>query len=345
MFLVENIIRSACRRSEDTRLNILVISENNEKYMSLVCQTEHNFYLWATDNRSWDSNAEKKPENLQVINMDWPTTYFDMIICNDRLEQYDLGASLAHKFHLPILLIDHCSSEVVKPLHALAKVDIESPQAQLAKNPTVTVPVSEQISLSWPVAKLRLVIPPAIDTNKFCISDRRLSKDDFGTDLTERRVVFDNQIPPQVAESIFRTFGATTYSVIPTDSDIREKEKIYTQGDYFINSQNYVTVKMLESMACGNIPICFSTPDLVRFIENGVDGFIVEKSEDIAPLLLRLDKLSEEEISQISKNARKKIVNGSCITNEDFISKWKSVFSYMKSQYYGSAWNTGIPEV
>ena len=345
MFLVENIIRSACRKLDDVSLNILVISENNEKYMSLVCQTGHNFYLWAADNRSWDSRAEKKPENLQVIDADWPTTYFDMIICNDRLEQYDLAVSLAHKFHLPVLLIDHCSSDVIKPLHALTRVDMESPQTQLVKNPAVTVPVSEQVSLSWPTAKLRLVIPPAIDTNKFCIPDKRPSAADFGANLTQRRIVLDNQIPPEVAESIFGAFGDTTYSVIPTDSDIGEKEKIYAEGDYFINSQNYVTVKMLESMACGNIPICFSTPDLVGFIENGVNGFIVENSNDIAPLLLRLDKMSEEERSQISNNARKKIVSESYITNEDFISKWKNVLNYMKSQYYGAAWNSGIPEV
>ena len=333
MFLVENVIRSALRKSIDRPLNILLIAdEHSAKYISLICQTENNFYWWAHEGQSWKNEIERKPKNLQVINEDWPTSYLDMIICNDRIEQYNIAASLAHRFHLPIVLIDHCSGHSIKPIHVFAEVGVDFPQ-RLHKNPSATISTSEHISLSWPTGKLRLIIPPSIDTEKFCIPDIRPPDKGFGENLTERRVTFDNTTPPQIGEAIFGAFGDKEHTVIPTDSDIWEKERIYRQGDYFINPQNHVTVKMLEAMACGNIPICFAKPDLVQFIENGVDGFIVKDVSEIQSVLTHLDELSEEERSNISQNARKKIIS-SQLTTEDFISKWTSVFNYMKSQYY-----------
>ena len=344
MFALGNIMRSAWRRSEDGPLNILLVGENNEKYTSLFCQTAHNFYLWSPNNSDlWKNEIERKPENLQVITQDWPTACFDMIICNNRIEQYDIASALASRFHLPVVLIDHCSSSVVQPLHAFANVNVESPEL-LNKNPSLIVPTSEYISLSWPTSKLRLVIPIAIDTEKFSIPNKRQHDDAFGPSLTERRLVFDNNTPSKVGEEIFGTFGDSIYTVIPTDSDLVDKERIYKQGDYFINPQNNVTVKMLEAMACGNIPICFSKPDLEQFIENEVDGFIVNSSKEIKPLLERLDKLSEEDRAHISQNARAKVTSAQ-ITMEDFISKWNSVFNYMRGQYHGIGHNSGLTEI
>ena len=332
MFLIENVIRSASRRSDEGPLNVLIVAENNEKYIKLVCQTENNFYLWSSSGNAWKKEIETRPENLQVINQEWPTSYFEMIVCNNRLEQYDLASSLANKFHLPILLIDHCSSSAVKPTSALESIALSNPQA-LYKNPSVVVPISEPVSLSWPSGNLRLVIPAGIDTEKFHIPEKRPLHASFGIEMTEHRIIFDNNTSPQVGEAIFRAFGKKMYTVIPTDSDIKDKEDIYQQGDYFINPQNHVTVKMLESMSCGNIPICFAKTDLIEFIENGVDGFLVDKIEDIPVLLRNLDRLSPKERSSIGERAREKVINTQ-LAPKDFASKWKSVFNYMKSQYY-----------
>ena len=332
MFLIENVIRSACRKLSDGPLNILLIAENNEKYMSLVCKTPNNFYLWGSGDDSWKDEIAKKPKNLQIINKDWPTSYIDMIICNDRVNQYDLAASLSHRFHLPIILIDHCSRDSIQPLPALSTPTIDCPN-RLNKNPSATISLSEHISLSGPSGKLRLVIPAGIDTDKFCIPDERSPDSAFGLDLTETRIVFDNNTRREVAASIFGSFGESNYNVLPTDSDLEEKERIYKQGDYFINPQNHVTVKMLEAMACGNIPICFSNPDLVQFIDNGVDGFIVQDISEIKGLLANLDELTPAERAKISQNARAKVIS-SQLGPEDFITKWTSVFNYMKSQYY-----------
>ena len=344
MFTLGNAIRSVSRRSEKGPLDILVISQGNEKYMSLVCQTENNFYLWSSGDRSWKNEIAEKPNNLQVITQDWPTSHADFILCNDRHEQYELAASLSLRFQIPIVLIDHCSSNVIKPLHAqAAEVPAGVPPEIVSRNPNVIVPVSEYISDSWPISKLRLCIPAAVDAEKFYIPPQRDNDAAFGINLSQRRVTFDNNIAPPVGEAIFSSLRDAPYTMIPTDSDIVEKERIYKQGDYFINTQNHVSVKMLEAMACGNIPICFSKPDLDQFIENGVNGLIVRHPGEIRPLLEQLDKLSPEERSQICNNARAKVLD-SQITNENFISKWKSIFNYMRHQYYGISHNVGMRE-
>ena len=331
MFLVENVIRSALRKSSEGPLNILVVGKNHEKYISRVCQTPNNFYLWGNDS-SWKTEIEQKPENLQIIDQNWPTSYSDLIICNNRLEEYDAAASLAQKFHLPILLIDHCSRASIKPFHFLSDITVDFPQ-MLHKNPNAVISTSENISLSWPGSKLRLVIPASVDTEKFCISENRLEDPRFGNSLSDKRIVFDNHTEPHVGQTIFGSLQDRVYSVIPTDSDIQDKQSIYQQGDYFINPQNHVTVKMLEAMACGNIPICFAKADLVSFIEDGENGFVVSNISDINPLFEHLDNLPDSQRSRLSQNAREKVIKEQ-LTTEDFISKWQSVFKYMKSQYY-----------
>lgn len=332
MFAVGNVIRSATRRSSGDPLNILTICNNNEKYIALLCATGHNFFLLKRDPFNWKAPIENKPSNLQVIDQNWPSSYFDMILCNDRLDQYHFAAELSQSFHLPIVLIDHCSSHVIKPECAFGTVSVDSPEA-LIRNCAANVCTSEYANKSWPGSNLRLTIPIGIDTDKFVIPHVPILDEAFGENLTPTRIVFDNNTQPQVGDSIFSSFTKNSHTVIPTDTDIGEKERVYQQGDYFISPQNHVTVKMLEAMACGNIPICFSTPDIDAFIQHGVDGFVLNEPSEVPDLIGKLDSLAPEERAGISQKARDKVV-ATQSTPEEFVSKWNGIFSYMRSQYY-----------
>ena len=148
MFAVENVIRSATRRSSGDPLNILTICNNNEKYIALLCATGHNFFLLKRAPFNWKAPIENKPSNLQVIDQNWPSSYFDMILCNDRLDQYHFAAELSQSFHLPIVLIDHCSSHVIKPECAFGTVSVDSPEA-LIRNCAANVCTSEYANKSW----------------------------------------------------------------------------------------------------------------------------------------------------------------------------------------------------
>ena len=329
MFVVENVIQSVLRKNSASPLNILLIGQGNEKYTSLLCKTPHNFFLWESP---WNDLVEERPENLTVIDQQWPTRYFDMAICNDRFDEYNHAASLATRFHFPLLLIDHCSSNVLARTDAFAEVSVDSPQS-LLKSPHAIISRSQYVNESWPHGKLRLVIPAAVDPEKFYIPSERVKDPEIGANLTERRLVFDNSVSPQVGQVIFGAMGDKPYTVIPTDSPMADKRRIYQQGDYFINPKNHVTIKMLEAMLCGNIPVCFNRPDIASFIENEKDGFIVNDLSQLSSLISRLNELSESERQEISENARQKVIS-THLSHEEFVSKWESVFNYMKSQYY-----------
>ena len=332
MFAVENVIRSATRRSSSDPLNILTLCSNNEKYISLLSKTGHNFFIIAQNGSQWKGQIEQRPANVQQINQSSTTPSFDMILCNERTDQYDMASDFSRNFHLPILLIDHTSSNVVRPNNAFAEIQIDSPHS-LIKNCAATVSVSEYVKGSWPGRSLSLTIPIGIDTEKFSIPRPRVVDEAFGDSLTPTRIVFDNNTQPDVGDSIFSSFPENSHTVIPTDTDIAEKDRIYKQGDYFVTAQNHVTIKMLEAMSCGNIPVCFSTPDIKDFIENGTNGFVLNSPEEVPVLIGQLDDLSTEERAKISQKAREKVLSAVC-TPDEFVSKWNGIFSYMRSQYY-----------
>ena len=140
-------------------------------------------------------------------------------------------------------------------------------------------------------------------------------------------------MPSQVGQVIFGAMEGKPYTVIPTDSPMKDKKRIYQQGDYFINPTNHVTIKMLEAMLCGNIPVCFNRPDIQSFVENEKNGFIINDLNEISSVISHLASLSPEKRKEIATNAREKVIS-THMNTEEFVSKWESVFNYMKSQYY-----------
>ena len=104
---VNNILRSIskARSDSDIKLNILTACRNNEKYIALLAQTKHNFYI--LKEHKWNHLIEQCPSNVQTLN-EWSEP-LDYIICYDRAEQYDEMSSMSQRLHVPIILIDMCS--------------------------------------------------------------------------------------------------------------------------------------------------------------------------------------------------------------------------------------------
>jgi predicted transcriptional regulator len=326
-----NVINSIHRINKEDPLNIILLCNNHEKYLSLVCKTGHNFYLWKKDGSpsSWNEGIEKKPENLRVLDRRALCTNFDYIISNDRLEQYNEASELALKFHTPIILIDHCCSSILKPHDVFSDVAPSDPQA-LLKTPGAVVSLSADISKSWHKNGLDLVIPIGIDTEKFSAKTPDGPDDVFG-ELSETTIVFDNNVGQSVGQRIFARLVNKPYSVIPTDSDVSNKEEIYQHGSYFINPYKNITTKLLEAMSSENVPICFRGAEMESFIEHGANGFLVDSEYEIAAILEELDIDASTRIA-VGKNARDKVLALNSMDN--FLSKWKHLLNYMRSQFY-----------
>ena len=68
MFVMKNIINSVLRSGGDEKLNIVTLCAHDEKYISLLCQTGHNFYIPTGETSSrWVSETCPAPPNLHIL--------------------------------------------------------------------------------------------------------------------------------------------------------------------------------------------------------------------------------------------------------------------------------------
>ncbi len=111
---LSNIIRSAV--DADRKLNILVAPFNGYFEDSLRLTGHNIFVLPGLEKYRWDTNFIKPFQGFDLnaipIDMD-----FDLIICNERLTQYQLCAQVSDNFHIPLLIVDHMNLEgMVSPI-------------------------------------------------------------------------------------------------------------------------------------------------------------------------------------------------------------------------------------
>ena len=88
MFLINNVIRSATRKNEDT-LRCIVLCRENEHFLSTLSKANCELYVMKREGLSdWKTGIEKIPENVYILDKSIDETtisYFDCVIINDRL--------------------------------------------------------------------------------------------------------------------------------------------------------------------------------------------------------------------------------------------------------------------
>ena len=313
MIPVNNVLRSVYRINDtDGKFNVLSMCRNNEKYLGLLCKTPHNFYI--LPDHPWNVLIEQVPDNLSVLSLH--SKPLDCIICYDRAEQYAEAQSLAHRFHIPIILVDMCSENLIRPQHLLEGIQAAN-ISLLYRHPDLRICNSSHIQNSWNKDSVSIVIPMGIDTDVF-----------HSTPENQPIIALDNNISAQLGAEVSRRAG--NYSIIPTDHD-QSQPKALNRSRYFINTNQTVTVKLLEAMASENVVISMRNPDTESFIEHEKTGVLINNLDDIGPTIKHLEESQNLRV-EISQNARKKILNDHSI--ENFVNKWSSAFSFLKSNFY-----------
>ena len=316
MIAVNNIIRSV-RRVADTstnRFNILTICRNNEKYINLLCQVPHNWYV--LDNHPWNSLIAERPNNLLTLTAH--ANPLDCIVCYDRAEQYEEAQNIASKFHLPIVLVDLCSQSLVRSHNILETLQPKN-SALLYRKPALSICGSSYIQDSWNKDSVSVVIPLGIDTNIYKPEQ----------DLNEVLISIDNNVNSQVGAEIANRLGG--YSILPTDHEDIDTSITVNKTHYFINTQSTVTIKALEAMAAANVVICIKNEDTETIIEHDKTGILIDNLDSLPETIERLEK-SKDLKSKIGNAARKKVISECSL--EDFISKWTNVFTMIKASFY-----------
>ena len=313
---VNNILRSISKAISDSdiELNILTVCRNNEKYIALLAQTKHNFYI--LKEHKWNHLIEQCPSNVQTLN-EWSEP-LDYIICYDRAEQYDEMSIMSQRLHVPIILVDMCSKTMIRPQHLLEQmhnIDLD----YLNRTANLQVYSNEHIQRSWDsYTGTSVIIPIGINIDKF-----------KNEESAETYISIDNNTVAQVGAQI-STQVQDLFPILPTDHDNLQNITI-NKSRYFINTNKSITIKTLEAMSAENVVICLDTPDTSNFITNRETGVLINTLNDLHDTLIWLEKDSGARL-KIAQQARQKIVSDHLM--QQFIDKWSSAFSIIKSSFY-----------
>ena len=320
MYPIKNIIRSV-KRKKDDKLKVITFCETEEKYNSLLAQTGHDFYLWGEGiDNNWNELVENKPSNiykLPDVSKNIYENYFDLVVCHNRIEQYNIGEAISNSLHLPLIIIDHCGEKVLKASPIFSNVTTQDIKLLYQREFLLNVCTHNHLAKEWPHEnKGSIVINTGIDTEKY--KPENIEK--------SFSIVLDNFIPEPVAQFLS---SLNKYHIISTDRE--DKTNLYNYGSVFINTWKNINVKLLEAMSCGTVPICIESPEITHVVKNKETGFIVKDVQEMISLIDRIQN-QEVNIEQIAKNAREYIVKNHHI--DLFINKWNQVFQLASNSFY-----------
>ena len=313
--IVRNLVRSVTREQEPQRpLRIVTMCHDTEKYISLLAQTQHDFYI--LPETPWNHLIEQCPSNIHVLSHISPP--MDYIICYDRAEQYDRAVIIARQLHIPIILVDMCSKQMIRPQHLLEQMKIIDLE-RLNRKAEIYIYNDQHIQQSWALGanSISLVIPLGVDIEKFKTQDHNRSG-----------ITLDNNTVPQVGATLAAHIN-NAHTIIPTDND--EQTIAVNTSKYFINTYKNITIKTLEAMAAENVVICLNTPDTSNYIEHQKTGWLFNDLNDLPNALATLEQDDELRIS-IAQQARQKIISEHSL--ETFVSGWTKALNMIKTAIY-----------
>jgi len=148
---MENIVRAATRKEEDTK-HIIVINEQYDELVKRICLTGQEFYILRGSNSvAW--NSLEHPHNLHIVNnlITACRRSFDFILCLNRANCYEEALRLSTVLHIPIIILDMTSSASKIPRPALSKINFPNMHLLEHRSAICYVGLSSIITESWSV--------------------------------------------------------------------------------------------------------------------------------------------------------------------------------------------------
>ena len=108
MTAMRTIIRAATKQENEPYNIIMLIDDDNLKYISKLSETGNNFYFWKRVNDTgWNDEVIMKPDNCLNIRGEEMPEYldFDIVLCLNR-GYYSFCKSMADFWHIPIVLFE-----------------------------------------------------------------------------------------------------------------------------------------------------------------------------------------------------------------------------------------------
>ena len=314
--MINNVIRSATRDHQKTKIRCLTFCRDNEKFISLLSKCNCEVYIVPKQGFSdWKSAIGGMPENIFPLRHDSLVPripYVDCVIINDRLQEWDMGSSISQSLHVPLVVVDHVSRDCIQKLPINGSVQVGEPLE--LRHGDINISLSDEIRESWQsnAYGISITIPPYIQKKQ---SQKKKSL-----------VVVDNNVPAEVLTAVDGVLkGIETVGRFP-ESDLEniKRAKVY------INTWNNIDVKTLEAIQLGAITISPRSKETERVIRHEENGLLYSNIAEIPQLV---NDCLEDRYNNIPEES-KKILLEDLSSEDSFIKKWNQVLSYISESFF-----------
>lgn len=304
-------------RPNKTKFDILTFP-THEGYQTMLGETDHNFYMLRQNNmKGWDYHTRKLPKNHYIINNINITQNFDMILCQNRLSQWDLSYQLSQQFGIPLIMLDHTEVFPNIPKDHLPAIK--------ARRGDVNVFISEHNRNSWGSTD-GIVIRHGIDTELFSGYTGESSAGISVVNQFPYRDVFCGwSLWKSITQKIKVDLVGENPGLSNSISDPVELVNTLKSHRYFLNTSQLspIPLSVMEAMSVGMPIISTAKQEIPTIVRNGTDGFLSDDPDE----LIRYAKLLIEDAElakSMGSNARKNIIENFSI--HSFVDKWNDVF-------------------
>tara|TARA_R100001163_G_C5066826_1_gene205486 strand:- start:2289 stop:3251 length:963 start_codon:yes stop_codon:yes gene_type:complete len=317
MFITSNAIRSITRKSTD-RFRCISFCRENEKYIECLSKCNCDIYIVTRDGISgWKDSICSAPKNVSVLTKDLNScgiSYFDFIICNGRLQEFDMAYAISNALQIPIITVDHVSKDIFQknPLNMDVNKDLQL-EGRVGQ---INVALSDRIKQSWNTGTygISITIPTFV-------------KDSFDHNPKKTKdFIMDNNIPVEGLANIQGLLSQ--YNCQPRFySDKREDIGEYR---FYINTWNNIDNKTLEAMLARCIVLSPKTPDSEGIITHGENGLLFASPSELSELLAQCKSGKWKDIGE---KARAYVLDN-YPDEDEFCKKWDKVFSYASDSFF-----------
>lgn len=323
---------AAARVSPKAQLNILTMP-THEGYQTALSHTGHNFYMVTGKGvKSWDFQTRPLPPNHYLLlgDMDFhiPRIKFDLVLCQNRVGQFQPLQHIAKMLGIPLIVLDH-----TEPPPNLTKLQVNQVANMLGD---FHVAITEHNLNSWDTRNRVncTVIPHGIDTNVF---SGWTGNEFYGVSMVNhfpQRDIFCgwrlwSYIRQQVPVELFGDNpGLGTRSL----NNVAEIAHELGKGRFFLNTSQYspVPLSMLEAMACGCPVVSTAKQEIPKIIQHNHNGLLSDNPDeliDFCKMLLKDHALA----TRIGSAGRQTILDK--FSMEQFVSNWNFVFRTVLEVY------------
>lgn len=311
---------------EKKRLKILTMP-THEGYQSLLAKTGHEFYMIRVPNaKQWDYHTRPLPENhyyyqLPIDKMRGDV-HFDLVLCQNRIAQWDVLYGIAKQFDIPIVVLDH-----TEPPPNINPQDFWALCQRIGDH---NVYITGHNRRTWRNLA-GTVIPHGIDTETF---KGYTGSNPVGISVVnhfaQRDVFCGWTLWNQIRNSgVNLNLIGENPGISKSINNTQELVETIASHRYYLNTSQLspVPLSVLEAMSIGLPIVTTAKQELPSIINNGYNGFISNDPQELVNFCQVL--INDAELAaNMGVNARKTIEERFGLNQ--FVENWNNVFQNVR---------------